>query len=96
MKTVFIWLLKKYASTESGRIEIMRIMYDKVCDNYSEQTLYGNVYNYFIEFTMANPFIVKCALGKDKEGLRILKKGIKLAFGEAVGYIEKEMPNNSK
>ncbi len=91
MKTIFIWLLKKYANTEKGRIEIMRIIDDKVSDNYNEQTLYGNVYNYFIEFVMANPFVVKCALQKDKESLRILKSGIEKSFDEAVGFIQKEM-----
>jgi hypothetical protein len=94
MKTIFLWLLKKYANTEKGRIEIMRIMDDKVSDNYTEQTTYGNVYNYFIEFMMANPFIVKCALKKDKDSLTILKSGIDKAFDEAVVYIENEMPGN--
>jgi hypothetical protein len=32
MKTIFLWMLKKYANTEKGRIEIMRIMDDKVSD----------------------------------------------------------------
>ena len=40
---------------------------------------------------MANPFVVKCTLQKDKESLRILKSGIEKSFGEAVGYIKKEM-----
>jgi len=91
MKNIFLWLLKKYASTEKGRIKIMRIMDDKVSYNYNEQTLYGNVYNYFIEFVMANPFVVKCTLQKDKESLNILKSGIEKSFDRAVGYIEKEM-----
>lgn len=90
MKTIFIWLLKKYSTTERGRIEIMRIMDDKVSDNYNEQTLYGNVYNYFIEFIMSNPFVVKCKLENDTESLHILKKGICNSFDEAVGYIDKE------
>ena len=59
MKTIFKYLLKRYSQTEKGRIEIMRFMDDKVSDNYREQTLYGNVYNYFIEFVVANPFIVR-------------------------------------
>jgi hypothetical protein len=90
MKAIFRYLLKKYSQTERGRIEIMRIMDDKVSDNYSEQTLYGNVYNYFIEFVIANPFIVKCTLKNDKESLDILKSGIQKGFDEAVGYISKE------
>jgi hypothetical protein len=91
MKTIFIWMLKKYAKTEKGRIEIMRIMGDKLSDNYNEQNLYGNVYNYFIEFIIANPFLVKCVLQKDKDSLCILKSGIEKSFDRAVGYIEKEM-----
>ena len=90
MKTIFLWMLRKYANTEKGRCEIMRIMDDKVSDNYSEQTLYGNVYNYFIEFVMANPFIVKCTLQNDKESLHMLKSGIEKSFDEAIGYIENE------
>ena len=81
MKTIFLWMLRKYANTEKGRIEIMRIMDDKVSDNYSEQTLYGNVYNYFI---------VKCTLKDDKESLSMLKSGIEKSFDEAIGYIENE------
>ena len=89
MKRIFLWLLKKYANTEKGRIEIMHIMDDKVSDNYSEQTLYGNVYNYFIEFIIANPFVVKCTLQKDKKSLQMLKSGIDKSFDEAIKYIEK-------
>jgi hypothetical protein len=91
MKTIFTWMLKKYAKIEKGRIEIMRIMNDKVSDNYNEQNLYGNVYNYFIEFIIANPLLVKCVLQKDKDSLRILKNGIDKSFDKAVSYIEKEM-----
>jgi len=90
MKRFFFWLLKKYSKNEKGRIEIMRIMDDKVSNNYNEQTLYGNVYNYFIEFIMANQFIVKCTLKNDKDSIVILKSGINKSFDEAVSYIEKE------
>ena len=89
MKRIFLWLLKKYANTEKGRIEIMHIIDDKVNDNYSQQTIYGNVYNYFIEFIMANPFVVKCTLQKDKKSLQMLKSGIDKSFDEAIKYIEK-------
>jgi hypothetical protein len=91
MKMIFKYLLNRYSQTEKGRIEIMRMMDDKVSDNYSEQTLYGNVYNYFIEFVMANPFIVKCTLKNDKDSLQILKRGMEKSFDDAVSYIEKEM-----
>lgn len=90
MKSIFIWMLKKYASTEKGRIEIMRIMNDKVINDYIEQTSYGNVYNYFIEFIMANPFIVKCVSTKDEKSLRMLKNGIEGAFNRAIDYIKND------
>lgn len=90
MKKFFFWLLKKYSISEKGRIEILRAMDDNVSNNYNEQTLYGNVYNYFIEFIMANPFVVKCALQKDKDSIAILKSGINNSFYEAIGYIQNE------
>lgn len=91
MKMIFKYLLNRYSQTEKGRIEIMRMLDDKVSHNYNEQTLYGNVYNYFIEFVMANPFIVKCTLKNDKDSLQILKRGMEKSFDDAVSYIEKEM-----
>lgn len=98
MKRIFIWLLNHYSSTEKGRIEIMKTMESKVTKEYSEQTPYGNVYNYFIEFAMANPFIVKCTLNKDnkdkKLSLNILKSGIQTSFDEAVGFIERRKSNH--
>ena len=62
-------------------------------DDYPEQTSYGNVYNYFIEFVMANPFIVKCS--KDKSdisarNLNILKSGIDKSFDKSISYIKNE------
>jgi len=91
MKTIFIWLLKKYSKNEEGRIEIMKIMDEEVRNTYNEQNLYGNVYNYFIEFVMANPFIIKCTLENKKETLKILKQGIENSFDRAVEFIENEM-----
>lgn len=91
MKKIFLWLLNKYSSNEKGRVEIMRFMDEKVSRNYSEQTPYGNVYNYFIEFVMANNFIVKRVLKEDVESVGILKKGINNSFDEAVGFIKNEI-----
>lgn len=90
MKQVFKYLLRKYSKTEKGRIEIMRMMDEEVIKVYNEQTLYGNVYNYFIEFVMANPFIVKCVFKNDKDSLDILKNGISSSFDKAIGYIGNE------
>ena len=91
MEPIFKFLLKKYTKTEKQRIEVMRLMDDKVKQEYNEQTLYGNVYNYFIEFAMANPFIVREALLRDKKSLAVLKSGITKAFDESIEYIQKEM-----
>lgn len=91
MKKLFYWMLKRYSQTEKGRINIIRILDEQVQEEYCEQTIYGNVYNHFIEFAMANPFIVKCALRKDEEALDMLKKGIDSAFDRSVEYIQKEM-----
>ena len=76
MKKIFIWLLKKYSKDESGRVEIIKTMDQNLQNEYCEQTKFGNVYNYFTEFIIANEFINKCAIDKDRHSLNILKKGI--------------------
>lgn len=91
MKRLFNWMLNKYSKTEKDRIKIIRVLDEQVQDDYNEQTLYGNVYNHFIEFCMANPFIVKCALRDDKDALEVLKKGIDSSFDKSVEFIKKEM-----
>jgi hypothetical protein len=90
MKILFYWLLKKYSTTEKERVEILKILDNKVRDNYCEQTTYGNVYNYFIEFIMANPFIVKCVKEKDTKSLEMLKSGISKAFEGGIIYIHND------
>ena len=47
-----------------------------------------NVYNYYIEFVMANPFIVKSTIKKDVQSLEMLKRGLNNAFDEAISYID--------
>ena len=90
MKKIFTWLLKHYSRNEKGRIEILRLLDGKISDNYREQTLYGNVSNYFIEFIMANNFVVKCATENNKESLQMLKSGIDKSFDDSINYIKKE------
>jgi hypothetical protein len=36
MKTIFLWMLKKYANTEKGRIEIMRILKSGIEKSFDE------------------------------------------------------------
>jgi hypothetical protein len=59
-------------------------------DNYREQTEFGNVYNFFIEFVMANEFIKKLVNSKDEKSLNIIKNGIQNSFDEAIKYIKNQ------
>ena len=91
MKRLFFWLLNHYSKNETQRIEILKILDDKVCNEYSEQTPYGNVYNHFIEFVMANPFVIQLVKENDKKALSVVKQGINNSFDEAIGYIKNEI-----
>lgn len=93
MKYIFYWLLKRYSHTEKQRIEILKVLDDKVSSNYSEQTMFGNVYNYFIEFVLSNSFINRCVIENDKESLKMIKSGIEKTFDETILYIIKEEEN---
>lgn len=90
MKRLFIWLLKRYSNTEKERIEILKVLNDKVQNDYNEQSVYGNVYNYLTEFIMSNDFIVKCVKEKDEKSLRMLKIGFSNTFDNSIEYIENE------
>tara|TARA_R110000772_G_scaffold17946_3_gene50139 strand:+ start:223906 stop:224202 length:297 start_codon:yes stop_codon:yes gene_type:complete len=91
MKKLFLYLLRKYSKTENGRLEILKELDDGVYYNYNEQTSFGNVYNYFIEFMMSNPFVYSRVVKKDTESLEILKKGINTAFDESIEIIKGDL-----
>ena len=57
MRALFFYLLKKYSKTEEDRLKILAELDNGIYWTYNEQTPFGNVYNYFIEFIMANPFV---------------------------------------
>lgn len=44
MKKIFFLLLRKYSNTEAERMVIYKQLWDKVCEDYSEQNAFGNVY----------------------------------------------------
>lgn len=96
MKKIFYWLLKKYSETETDRIEIQKILDQQVKKNYREQTPYGNVYNGFSEFIMANEFINQRIKIDDVEGLEMIKKGINCEFDETLEFrlLYKNLNNN--
>lgn len=94
MKRIFFWLLKRYSTTETERLEIIKVLDEGVSNTYHEQTIYGNVYNHFIEFVMGNPFINKLVQQNDTDGLKMIKKGIENSFDKAVQFIEEETKQN--
>lgn len=93
MKKLFLFLLNRYSNTEKERIQIIKVLNDKVSDNYREQTTFGNVYNSNIEFVMANEFIKMLAKEKEKniDFLRMIQNGLSESYWEAIEYIEDEM-----
>lgn len=96
MKKIFMWLLNRYSNTEKERITILRTLNNKVREEYSEQNAYGNTYNFFIEFIMANDFIINCVKEKtaiNEKSLNMIKIGISNTFDEAIEYIDNEVPN---
>jgi hypothetical protein len=90
MKKLFLFLLKKYSKTEEERIEIQTILHEQVCNDYTEQTGYGNVYNSYIEFLMGNPLVNKFIGEKYDVGIQILKGGLENTFKTGIEYIQNE------
>ncbi len=90
MKKLLFKLLKKYIRTENRRLDVFKILNDAVCDEYTEQTTYGNVYNANTEFIMSNEFITKLVKNNDTKGLEIIKSGLNTSFDEALEFISKE------
>jgi hypothetical protein len=90
MKKLFLFLLRRYGQTESGRMEIHRELWYKVKEEYNEQTAFGNVYNMNIEVLMANPFFEsRVRLGK-VEDLEMLKEGLSESFDDSIEFILKK------
>ncbi len=90
MKRLFLFLLKRYTRTEKERMEVYEQLWDSVTSEYNEQSGFGNIYNMQVEFLMANPFISKLVLEKDRKSLSMIKRGIQNSFGTSIEYIEKE------
>ena len=86
MKKLFLYLLRKYSTTEAERMEIYKELWYKVKEEYNEQTAFGNVYNMNIEMLMANPFFEsRVMLGQD-EHLRMLKEGLANSFDRSIEF----------
>lgn len=87
----FLYLLKKYSRREVGRIEILKVLHEGVREEYSEQTGYGNIYNFFTEFAMSNDIIVDVVKKGELDNFEIIRSGINKAYNNTAIYIEKEM-----
>jgi len=87
MKKLFLFLLRRYAKTESGRMEIQKELWYKVKDEYHEQTAFGNVYNMNIEVLMSNPFFERKVRLGEVEDLKMLKEGLSESFERFIRII---------
>jgi hypothetical protein len=87
MKKLFLYLLRKYSTTEAERMEIYRELWYNIKDEYNEQTSFGNVYNMNIEVLMSNPFFESRVMLGEDEHLRMLKEGLSESFDESVKFI---------
>jgi len=90
MKKLFLFLLRRYAKTESGRMEIYKELWYKVKDEYHEQTAFGNVYNMNIEVLMSNPFFESRVTLADDKSLKMLKEGLSESFDDSIEFILKK------
>jgi hypothetical protein len=86
MKKLFLYLLRKYSTTEAERMEIYRELWYKVKEEYNEQTSFGNVYNMHIEMLLANPFLESRVMLGEDEHLKMLKEGLAKSFDRSVEF----------
>lgn len=89
MKKLFLYLLRKYSTTEAERMEIYRQLWWNTKNEYNEQTSFGNVYNMNIEMLMANPFFESRVMLGEDEHLRMLKEGLAKSFDNSVEFVLK-------
>lgn len=90
MKKLFYFLLKRYSRTEAQRIGILDTLHSQVQSNYPEQTPYGNIYNAYIEFLMANHTIYCGVMDNNQATLDMIKKGLDNTFPDAISGIKYE------
>jgi hypothetical protein len=90
MKRLFFYLLKKYSKQEDGRIEILSELQKSVDKNYSEQTVVGNVYNFYTEFLLSSVPFRLAVKSKDNKRISMIKGGLNKAFIESYEFIDKK------
>lgn len=73
MKRLILFLVKKYATYDrSFRIEICKVLQDRVANQYYEDNIYDNFYTAAGEMMRANPLYKS-----SPEGITMLAKGLK-------------------
>lgn len=92
LNRIFFYLLWKFSGNEEQRIKIYKVLNKQVEDNYPEQTMFGNVYNSYIEFVMANSFIQKKVMEEDRQSIDMLKNGLSNSYDRGVEFLKSEKP----
>ena len=87
MRSIFLYLLRKFSKTEKDRMQIYRELWNSVCEEYNEQTIPGNVYNINTEMLLANPYIQEKVFEKNVPVLSMLKRGLSVSFDKLVKFI---------
>lgn len=90
MKKLFYFLLKKYSGNEKNRLEIYKFLHERVSDQYSEQTVFGNIYNAHTEFILSHEGIQKLVRENERMSLDMVKNGLTNAYDKSLKYIEDE------
>jgi hypothetical protein len=91
MFNLLLKLLKKHLNSEENRIKVYSLLKESVEETYYEQTKFGNVYNAFTEFVMADEFIRTCTKEDFENSLSTIKQGIGNAFYESLEYIKQDI-----
>lgn len=91
MKKLFYFLLNAYSKTEAQRMKIFSILHEQVCEEYNEQTVFGNIYNANIEFLMSNEFLIKKVKADDREALEMIANGLNNSYKQSLDFIKNEL-----
>jgi len=92
-KRLFLYLLNKYSKTEKDRIEIHKVLFKGVEDNYYEQTALGNLYNMQFESFLGNRTFKHIALQDSSDALNMMSLGIKNTVLRCVDIIKSKNYN---
>ena len=87
LKKLFFFLLKKYATTDKERIAILKVINQSVCEDFYEQTVYGNIYNYFWEFLRSLELTIVTIGAYNPENIETIKRGLSQDFDGFIRYI---------